>query len=134
VVRVFRLPVVREQVSKFGAKAEADLREFLSAKMDGSNLRRLDKPCGKDRKGLVVCQEQIDLCMRHYRFTPSDDPLLMYQEFPDFLWLVGVANHHDVFQGRERLWCYNWRHAIYWEECPHHLVALTTEFEKSGIR
>jgi hypothetical protein len=118
------------ELRKFGAPILQSVENFLAAKQEGVPPERKDKPCGVDGSG-VVCQMQIDLRMRHYQLTPNMDPILIYQQFEDFLWLNTIARHQDIFQGRERRWCYDWQNAIYWDGNEAHLDQLIAEFENA---
>lgn len=119
---------VRARVRAFGALAGQDLDRFIEAKFDGLPPPRLDKPCGWNRYGTVVCQMHIDLNLGHYRLTDHADPLLMYQQFPEQLSVFGLTFHDDIFHGNERRWCHAWQEAIIWEGNEHHLEALNRAF------
>ncbi len=125
-----RMPkYVLAQARAFGRQVEAELDHFISAKMSGKLTRRLDKPCGYGADGSVQCQIHIDLCLRHYRLTAHADPLLIYQEYDDLLWVVGITRHEDIFFGRDRLWCYEWAQVIDWEGCDDQWDQLCQEFK-----
>ena len=119
---------VRARVRLFGALAEQDLNYFIAAKLKGEEPRRLDKPCGYNRFGEVICQMHIDLALGHYRFTDHADPLLIYQQFSDLLYIFAVAIHDDIFHGNERRWCHEWQHSIMWEGNENYLDELNLEF------
>ncbi|MEI9887075.1 MAG: hypothetical protein WDN08_11350 [Rhizomicrobium sp.] len=116
------------RVRAFGALAEQDLQKFIEAKFRGLPTPRLDKPCGRDKLGNVVCQMHLDLNLGHYRLTDHADPLLMYQQFPELLYVFGVTFHEDIFHGNELRWCHAWQHALIWEGCEHHLDNLNRAF------
>lgn len=119
---------VLARVRAFGGLAEQDLMAFIEAKMKGEHPRRLDKACGYDRFGRLICQLHVDLHLAHYRLTAHADPLLIYQQTPELLSLTGVATHEDIFHGNERRWCHLWQAAIVWDGCEHHRAALNGEF------
>jgi hypothetical protein len=116
------------RVRAFGALAAGELERFIEAKFNGTPTPRLDKPCGHDRLGNIVCQMHLDLALRHYRLTDRADPLLVYQQFDSLLHVFGLTFHEDMFHGNERRWCHEWQHAIIWEDNEHHLRALNDEF------
>ena len=122
---------VRARVRAFGSLAEQDLTRFIEAKFSGLTPPRLDKPCGWNRHGVVICQMHIDLNLWHYRLTDQADPLLMYQQFPDLLHVFGVTFHDDIFHGNDRQWCRAWQEAIIWEGFEHHRESLNRAF--SGL-
>jgi len=119
------LPLLRP----FGQRLVHAVEEFLVAKLTGAPLPRKDKPCGFDGNGLVS-QMQVDLGMRHYYLTARMDPLLIYQQIrePPYLHLIAIAYHAQIFQGRERLWCHEWREAIYWDGNEAYYNELIAEF------
>ena len=119
---------VRARVRKIDGLAEQDLDLFIAAKLSGLRPRRLDKPCGYDRHGRVICQAHIDLNLGHYRLTDHADPLLIYQEFPDLLYILGLATHEDIFHGNDLRWCHTWHRALIWDGNEHHRDALIEEF------
>jgi hypothetical protein len=122
---------VLARVRAFGSRAEQDLEKFIECKFNGTPTPRLDKPCGWDRRGNVVCQMHIDLKLGHYRLTDHADPLLMYQQFPEheLLYIFGVTFHDDIFHGNDRRWCHAWQGAIIWEGNEHYLQALNKDFD-----
>jgi hypothetical protein len=129
-----RMPkYVLAQARAFGRQVEAELDHFIEAKMNGRPTRRLDKPCGYGADGSVQCQIHIDLRLRHYRLTAHADPLLIYQEYDDLLWIVGITRHEDIFSGRGRLWCYKWGALIFWEGCEDQFDQLRAEFKDHPI-
>ena len=119
---------VLARVRAVGALAEQDLRKFIEAKFNETVPPRLDKPCGRDRFGNILCQMHLDIALWHYRLTDHSDPLLMYQKFDGLLHVFGLTNHNDVFHGNERRWCHEWQHSIIWENNEHHLQSLNDEF------
>ena len=127
-MRYYGLQDLLPDLRLFGPKIVRSVEDFLVAKRSGAYPDRKDKDCGYDGNGLC-CQMQVDLRMRHYQLGTGMDPILIYQQFDDFLWLNAVAKHEHIFQGREKQWCYDWRNAIYWDGNEAHLDALIAEFE-----
>lgn len=115
------------QARSLGRPIEAALDDFITAKVRGQSLSKLDKPCGYSRDGTPACQLHIDLRLRHYRLTPRSDPILVYQQLDDLLWIAGITRHPDIFFGSERRWCHAWHAAICWDGNEAHLQSLISE-------
>src|SRR5262245_36759867 len=113
---VYGLHSLKPQLRPFGAKIIQAVEDLVAAKIEGTYPPHLDKSCGYDSSGVLVSGLQVDLRMRHYRLAPGGmDPLLIYQQFDDFLCLNAVTQHRHIFQGREEQWCWDWQKAICWD-------------------
>lgn len=106
----------------------AELYEFLDARTTLKPPRYKDKECGYTVGGSLQCQLHVDLNLWHYRLTRSSDPLLIYQWLPDYLNVVGLANHSDIFSGNGDKWCHEWHRFIDWENNEHERDALVQRF------
>jgi hypothetical protein len=114
------------RIRSFGL--ESELEKFTDAKDAGEPPPRYDKPCGYDKNNQIDCQLHIDLCLRHYRLTESADPLLIYQEIDDFLQIVGICRHSEIFEGRGERWCHEWQNTICWDGHKDKLEALNQRY------
>jgi hypothetical protein len=102
-------------------------KEFVASVSTGQHPKRVFKPSGVDKAGDKF-GPYIELCLYHHHLDASGEVLLVLQLVNDCYHGIALTTHQNYFWDSKKLWLWENRAAIDWDDCPDLLKKLTDHF------